>query len=204
MLVNGDPLNPANWPPANVLRAFGFGGVRVVSRRGIEAQTAAVQAEGLFVLAVVTEQSGGYLLPSADLTQIGNEPDIGGTADSMDPPTFTNYLRLYRDTYPDLPMITGGLASGDYTYLQRVRDLGGLQGFSGVAVHYPANATILGRYRNNAAGLPLYVTEWNTSADRILAYRAMLAGANVALDCWFSWNYSEWALTASQARALLA
>jgi hypothetical protein len=204
LLVNGDPENAANWPAGSALRGFGFGGVRLVSRRGIEPEVAQMQAEGMFVLAVVNEQSQGYLVPGADLYQIGNEPDIGGTADSMRAQDFVSYLQLYRNTYPDLPMITAGLATADSSYLQRVRDLGGLNGFSGVAVHYPASLATISNYRRYANGLPIYVTEFNTSADRIVAYKAMMQSAGVALSAWFSWGYDQWALSPQQARALLA
>jgi len=204
MLVNGDPQNSANWPLGAVLRGFGFGGVRLVSRRGIEPEVAQMQAEGMFVLAVVNEQSKGYLVPGADLYQIGNEPDIGGTADAMTPQDFAAYLQLYRNTYADLPMIPGGLASGDANYLKEVRLSGGLNGFSGVALHYPSSSIVLDTYKRYAPGLPIYVTEWNVSADRVIAYKAMLHAAGVALSAWFSWGYEQWALSPQQARALTA
>jgi len=204
VLVNGDPLNSVNWPPAAAQRDFGFGGVRLVSREGIESEVVSIQAEGLFVLAVVNEQSHGYLIPGADLYQIGNEPDIGGTNDAMSAQDFASYLQLYRNTYPDLPMITGGLASGDANYLKQVRDSGGLIGFSGVAIHYPSSSTVIAAYKRYAFSLPIYVTEWNTSADRVIAYKAMLKASGVVLSCWFSWGYNEWALSPQQARALTA
>jgi hypothetical protein len=203
-LCNVDPNNPVNTASPAAIRAKGFAGVRYVSRRGLDDWVVECQAAGLYVLACITEQSEGYVPANADLVQIGNEPDIVGTADSMDAVTFAGYLQLYRRTYPELPMITGALASGQPTYLRNVRDAGGLNGFLGVGLHYPSEATTFASYKRYASGLPFYVTEWWRPAERILEYRTMLRQAGVVLDAWFSWGYQEFALSLAQERALRA
>jgi hypothetical protein len=203
-LINVDPENPANTASPQEIRIAGFGGVRLVSRPEVEAAAREFQAAGLFVLSVVTEQSGGFLIPDADLTQIGNEPDIDGTADSMGAREYADYARLYRDTYPGLPMITAGLASNQPAYLKAARDAGGLKGFLGVGLHYPTNLLAIGNFARYTDNLPLYVTEWWTDAPLIPAYRLMLRQSKVAMDCRFSWGYDRWALTDAQKRAIQA
>lgn len=204
MLVNCDPFNPANTAPGSILRHSVFGGVRFVSRPGTESFVNEMQAEDLFVLAIVTEQSGGFLVPGADLYQIGNEPDIDGTNDTMSARDYAGYAQLYRNDKPDLPMITAGLASGNPLYLRDVDAAGGLTGFNGIALHYPRDATAISRYTRYAHGLPKYVTEWWRPYDRILDYRAELRKADIVLDAWFCWGYGQWALEPEQTRALRA
>jgi hypothetical protein len=203
-LVNVDPLNPVNTAPPLEIRAKGFAGVRYVSRLGLDDWVNECQTAGLYVVACITEQSDGHLPPNADLYQIGNEPDIDGTDDTMDAVAFAGYLQLYRRTYPELPMITGALASGQPIYLRNVRDAGGLTGFLGVGLHYPSEATMFAGYKRYTGGLPFYVTEWWRPTERILEYKVMLRQAGVVLDAWFSWGYQEFALSPAQERALRA
>jgi len=203
VLVNVDPFNPVNSPrPAGMPTVFG--GVRLVSRRGIEDYVQELQANSLYVLAVVNEESGGYLVPGADLYQIGNEPDIDGTRDSMSAHDYAGYAQLYRETYPDLPMILAGLASGNPLYLREVQANGGLKGFSGVAFHYPKDGALIERFSKYAGGLPKYVTEFWTGAQHIIPYLADLHRSGVVLTAWFSWGYDQWALKPDHLRALRA
>lgn len=204
MLVNVDPQNPANTASPAEIKQAGFGGVRLVSRVAVTAAAWDFRDAGLFVLAAVTEESGGFLIPDCDLYQIGNEPDIDGTADSMSATQYVEYLKLYRGTYPDLPMITAGLASNQPQYLRTVRDAGGLTGFLGVGMHYPSSQSAMTSMLRYSDNLPLYVTEWNYPAHLIPSYRLMLRQTRVALDCWFSWGYDRWALSNAQKRALSA
>ena len=204
MLVNVDPLNPVNTAEPGILKDAGFGGVRLVSRQGVEQFVESCHVRNLFVLACVTQQSRGYLVPGADCYQIGNEPDIAGTLDSMPAQAFADHLQLYRNTYPDLMMVTGGLARGVATFLRDVRDAGGLAGYSGVGLHYPAMAATFSAFTRYASGLPFVVSEWWTPADKVLAYRLMLRQQNVLLAGWFCWGYEQFALSPEQNRALNA
>jgi len=203
-LVNVDPENPANTAPATTIRDAGFGGVRIVSRNGLADFVTECHEAGLFVLACVNEQSHGYLVPGADLYQIGNEPDIAGTNDSMPAQDYAGYAQLYRNTYRELPMITAGLASGQPLYLRDVDIAGGLVGFNAIALHYPKDATDINRFTKYAHGLPKVITEWWRPADHILEYKLELRKANVMLDAWFCWGYGQWALQPDQLRALRA
>lgn len=203
MLINGDPLNPSNWREPYELRALGFSGVRIVSRPGLENVVVDCQAASLYVLAVVSKESQGYLLPGADCYQIGNEPDIGGTLDYFpNPADFAGELQIYRGTYPKVAMITGGLAAADPVYLRKVRDAGGLNGFQGVGLHYPATVTTITAFQKYASGLPICVTEWNVPALDVPFYRAKMRGAGVAFDAYFCIGYGQFVLTAAHERAL--
>lgn len=205
MLINCDPFNPDNRADPARMPSI-FGGVRLVSRHGVEDYVQDCQNFGLYVLAVVTAQSEGYLVPGADCYQIGNEPDIDGTADSMGPREFAQHLALYRDTYPTLPMITGGLANGDPGWLYNLQRFDGVRGYNGVAIHYPSSVTKMKDYLTamGRTKKPLWITEWNRPADEILEWRNNYRSVGVVMDCWFTWGYEQWTLSPEQARALRA
>ncbi len=194
-LVNVDPLNPAGQPSPDALIRAGFRGVRLVSRQGVQPYVGSVQDAGLMVLAVITEQSGGFLCP-ADVYQIGNEPDLAGTADTRSAADYVSYWNLYRDTYPDPIMIGAGLASGQTPYWKAVQSAGGLHGCSGFAVHpYGKNATtalaLLLQYRAVTVGMPLWVTEWNRPAAEVADFAAMLEQTDgIVQSAWFCWSDS--------------
>lgn len=193
MLCNVDPDNPANAPGAEELLRYGFRGVRLVSRHGVENYTDAMWSAGLMVLGVVTEQSGGYLCP-ADVYQIGNEPDVAGTADYRPAPEYVSYWNLYRDTYSDLMMIGAGLGSGQTSYWQAVKNAGGLHGAAGFAVHpYGKSATaamsLLLNYRAITPSLGLWVTEWNRPTAETPEFAAMLDRlSGVVCHARFAWG----------------
>ena len=206
MLINIDPENANNVDHPDAIRAHGFSGVRFVSRNleSVNSYVDQARDKGLFTLAVVTEQSEGYLVPGCDFYQIGNEPDIDGTRDTMKAPDFASYLQLYRRVYPGLHMITGGLASGQVVYLRQVRDAGGLNGFLGVGLHYPKDAAKITQFASFAGGLPMVISEWWRPAQNIPEYMQILRACKVSLHAWFCLGYDQWALQPDQARAIRA
>jgi hypothetical protein len=108
----------------------------------------------------------GHLI---DAVQIGNEPDL--TSDSswtMDQDTFVQWGRLARSAFPQTPLVAGGLASGQPSWLDGVD----LEWADAIACHpYLKDAPnpddledledvpiLIERYR--AFGKPVLVTEW--------------------------------------------
>lgn len=229
-LINIDPLNPANTAEPDFIKALGFTGVRFVSRSvqnpNDPSQFApdpqvtdvknAFQAANLFTLCVVTEQSNGVLIPDCDLYEIGNEPNVPGTRDTKPPWSFAGYLQLYRQTYPNLSMITGGILDAKIDnqtaadYIAQVASYQGLLNFQGVGIHYPRNKSSIQSILSKSAGLLGFITEWWVDPTTpnfptpIFANKLMFRQLNIALDAWFSLGYSKWALTPAQARALRA
>ncbi len=192
-VVNVDPTNPAGAPEPLVIRMAGFTWVRMVSHQGAVPYGQQCQAAGLFVLAVITEESGGYLCP-ADAYQIGNEPDVGmgHTPNAKSPADFVAWWNLYRGTYPALTMIGPGLASGDPHYWRDVQAAGGLKGAAGMAVHpygkdWVTARGLLQAYRAITPTLPVWLTEWSRPAGEIPAFKAMLR-ANTVADAFFCWS----------------
>ena len=189
--MNVDPLNPSGAPAPQTLFGLGVRWVRLVSRRGVEPYVQSCQQAGLMVLAVVTEESGGYLCP-ADCYQIGNEPDVDGTLDSMAPDTYVDYWHLYRGTYRDVLMIGAGLGAGQPDYWAAVQQAGGLSGAAGFGAHpYAKTATearhLLQAYKGITPELPLWVDEWNRPVGEIPAFVAMLRQQAV-MHAWFCWS----------------
>jgi hypothetical protein len=205
LLVNVDPANPENAPDPQDVRAAGFGGVRLVGRPGLEDYVEACHQADLFVLSVITEQSGGHLLANADLQQILNEPDVEGTADSRTPAGYREYWRLYRETFSDVPMIAAGLGSGQPGYWRAV---GALPGCSGFAVHPYGKSveqarTLLRAYKSITPTLPLIVSEWNRPAAEVVPFAVMLRQEAV-MSAWFCWRWQSWTLSSAQRRAIRA
>jgi hypothetical protein len=142
---------------------------------------------GLRVLAVVARESAGYLLPECDMYQIGNEPDSHGPSSwTRTPAEYIEDLRIYRETYPTLPMIAAGFASGDPSYFIEIAPH--LGGYAGYGVH-PYNKTpsqalnLLRQYYITRPDLALWVTEWHREPDQIVPFQRMLALADAAF--WF-------------------
>jgi hypothetical protein len=112
--VNIDPGNDAAWAQTmpSRLKSEGFDGVRLVARSSIQGRIDELKAAGLQVMAVITNESAGYVPWNADFIQIGNEPDDANTA--MSPADYANMWTLYRNTYPQFAgrFVMAGLDSG--------------------------------------------------------------------------------------------
>lgn len=217
---NVDPLNPANAPTSAALLGAGLRWVRLVSRdnNAVRGAAADYQAAGIMVLAIITEQSGGYVLPGADYCQIGNEPDVSGTADAMSAHDYVAYWNLYYDTwfapgrpYASVPVIGAGLGSGDTNYWRQVQNAGGLRGAAGYAVHpYAKTAgqalSLLTAYRAVTPTMSCWVTEWARPTREIAEFRAMLERVpGLVSHAYFSWGGQDdvqFNLTDSQRRIL--
>lgn len=218
-LVNIDPDNPNGGrpDPAELLR-YGIRGVALVPRRGMADYVAYLQAAGLLVFARITEQSEGYVLEDcpADIYQLGNEPDLAGHPDTHSSQEYIAWWNLYYGTWfapseplAGYPVIAAGLCSGDTGWWRKVRDLGGLQGCSGLAVHpygKPAAEAykLLSAYRALTPTLPVWVTEWHRPAHEIAEYLAVLRRTSwIAGDAFFCWHdYGGWKLGEHRARML--
>lgn len=227
-LVNVDPLNPNDGSPDPIrLMQYGIRGVRLVVRTDerVRQYKAAVQASGLLVLGVVTEESGGevYADDPCDITQIGNEPDRGTNtqpykpgSDIMGAAAYVEYWRLYWNEWfaPGRPLdghaaIGAGLQSGRTSYWSAVVKAGGLPGSAAMALHpyakdAAAAASLIKAYRALSPWSSVWITEWNRSLAEIPAYKAMLHQApGVVGDAWFCFHdYNGFALTDAGARVL--
>lgn len=207
-LVNVDPLNPTNRPSPVLVKELGLSGIRLVCRAGVEDYIDSCHGLGLFVLGVIAKESEGNVLGGmCDAYQIGNEPD--GQGDSSYKMSTNQYLeeaRIYRETYPNLWMISAGLVSGQVGYWRQIGTYIGNMGYQGFAVH-PYNKTaaqaepLLKSYQSITPRLGLWVTEWHRPANEIPDWRAMLRRTTVA-DAWFCWSYDGWDLLPDHARAL--
>lgn len=188
--VNVDPMNSGGSPEPAVLRRMGANWVRLVSRDDqiVRDYTDACHDVGINVLGVVARESEGYLLPSADMHQIGNEPDVRGPSSwTRSVNEYIEDWRIYRETYPDLPMIAAGLASGDVTWWQTIAPH--LQHCAAVAVHpYAKTAsqaqTLLTAYRKVRPSCALWVTEWFRDEDQVVPFSRMLS-AQADAAFWF-------------------
>ncbi len=178
--VNVDPENQDGRPDPAVLRHLGANWVRLVARDTAEVHDYADRCHmaGLNVLAVVARESAGYMLPTADMHQIGNEPDhTGASSWTRTPDQYIEDWRIYRETYLELPMIAAGLASGDVAWWQAVGPQ--LKGCAAAAVHpYDKTATqaqiLLAAYRKVRPDCALWVTEWFRQPDQIVPFARML------------------------------
>lgn len=210
-LVNVDPTNPSNRADPRRVYDLGLGGVRLVCRTGVESYIDECHAADLFVLGIITNASEGNMLGGlCDAYQIGNEPDgTGESSDSMTRAEYVDMARLYRQTYPELVMISAGLVSGNVSWWATVGPAIIELGYQGFAVH-PYNKTpraaetLLKAYQKATPTLPCWITEWHRPAGEIPAWKAMLRRVGVVGDAWFSWGYDEWSLWPDKARALKA
>jgi hypothetical protein len=188
--VNCDPAWEGGWADPVRLQRLGATWVRLVSRDlpQIHDYINQCHAVGIRVLAVVARESGGYILPDVEMIQIGNEPDCDGPSSwTRTPHEYLEDWRIYRETYPGLPMIAAGLASGQVSYAEEVAS--GLFDCAALAVHpYNKNRTeaydLLLAYRRVRPDLALWVTEWFRETDQLVPFGRML---KVAADAsfWF-------------------
>jgi len=199
--VNVDPHNPSPWaaPDPHQLRAEHFEAVRMTSRNEsvVYAYADACKAAGLQVLAIITGESGGYVLPQADVVQIGNEPDIPDTW--LDPGEYAALWDLYRRTYPQFVMFSAGMASGDPGYMAAVLEAITADWPAAIAIHPYAKtaqpaADLFDAYWNLTGLLPVVSTEWWQPArdGQIWPFQDMLNnqvdGRSTIWSSWFCYT----------------
>lgn len=195
MLINVDPLNPSGRPDIERLTFRGYTGVVLVSRPGADEYAAQVMGAGLMVLAVLAQESAGYMV-TADVYQIGNEPDgTGPSSWARTPAEYREDWNIYRNTYPDFTMISAALVSGDPSWWRNLHAHDpSLEGCSGMAIHpYGKTAAdaaeLFEDYRTVQHDLarmeyPIWVTEWNRPDNEVAEYAAMLRREAV-MSGWF-------------------
>lgn len=191
--VNVNPSDPAARPDPARLQQLGLRWVRMVLRDddATRAYMDACNAAELAVIGLVARESGGYVDGRPAVVQIGNEPDSAGASSwTMSPAEYVATWNLYRDTYPDLAMISAGLASGLPDWWRSVQQLGGLRGCSGLALHpYGKGAAdALALADAYQADLPVWFTEWHRPPSEVPHYVAAARAAGVAALVWFSWG----------------
>jgi hypothetical protein len=186
--LNVDPAWEGGRPDVGRLERLGVQWVRLVSRDlpGLHAYRDECHDHGINVLATIARESGGYMLPDCDMYQIGNEPDVSSPSSwTRTPAEYIEDWRIYRETYPDLPMIAAGFASGQIGYFEQVAPH--LFNAAGYGVHpYAKTPTeaydLLQCYRAIRPDLALWATEWNRGTDQLVPFARML---KVATDAAF-------------------
>lgn len=174
--VNIDPSNDAAWSQSQPRRLVdeGFRGVRFVSRRSIQGRIDALHAAGLKVMAVITDESGGYVPWNADFLQIGNEPDDRGTY--LSPEAYADLWVIYRNTYPQFAgsFVMAGLDSGGENAVDYASSvfaaIAGRAPLPDVLAIHPYAKTPSGAAGDfdlmwNAFGRPVIATEWHNAND---------------------------------------
>lgn len=188
--INVDPSHAGGHVDPALLELLGANWVRLVSRDLPELHDYVGECHdfGVRVLAVIARESGGYMLPDCDMYQIGNEPDSSGPSSwTRTPAEYIEDWRIYRETYPDLPMIAAGFSSGHVGYFEQVAPH--LFHCAGYGVHpynkNPAEAEdLLLQYRRVRSDLALWVTEWFREPDQIVPFGRMLH-AETDAAFWF-------------------
>jgi hypothetical protein len=194
--INFDWNNDYAWEQRGVgggLYTLGFRGVRAVSNARYVDRITTLRSMGLDVLAVVTDESQGFVPWNASIVQVGNEPDGPG---GMTPREYADYWNIYRETYPDFRMFSAGLCSGGMNavnYLaaawpdMRIKP-------EAIAIH-PYNKT-----PQEAAGdfdlmwnqfqVPVIATEWfrDAASTEIWDFQAMLDDRSSVWNSWFCWT----------------
>ncbi len=174
-------IDPANEPWGHPDPNSGFAmdkihGLRFVGRSSIAGWLDWYWGWHRFgLMNVITEQSQGWCYNKADIIQIGNEPDVAGTADSMDPDNYAWYWNLYRGTFDGFAPLwaSAGLGSGLINagnFLQAAwpgmnikPDLVAVHCYDGDANQAIAECDDLW----NRFGLPVIVTEWWRPANQV-------------------------------------
>jgi hypothetical protein len=174
--VNIDPANDAAWAQSAPSRlvAEGFHGVRLVARASIQPEIDQLKASGLLVMAVITDESAGYVPWNADYLQIGNEPDDQATYSS--PQAYADTWVLYRNTYPQWGgrFVMAGLDSGGQNAVDYAS---AALGAIGDRAPWPDMIDLhpYGKSTSQAAGdfdlmwnafnIPVVATEWHNEDD---------------------------------------
>lgn len=164
----------------------------------------ACQAAGVRVLLVLARESGGNYAEYRrrydglmNAVQVGNEPDgLGESSWTMTQAELASLGRMARRVWPDLPMLAGGLVSGNPSWL----DGCDLSWADRIAVHpYTHTAGdvhwLLDAYR--AYGKRLVVTEWGwpsedeSEAAGVIGDMAAWAASQADIDLFFHFCISD-------------
>lgn len=189
--LNVDPSWSGGRPSAELLQRLGVDMVRLTSRDSdaVRDYIRMLHVYTIRTLAIITDESHGHLVDGADVYQIGNEPDLNSpSSETLTPDQYVERWRIYRETFPDVPMIAAGLASGQVSYWQNVgpRLVGQV---NAVAVHpYAKTAaqaqTLLRAYKAVRPELALWVTEWFRDPNQVAPFQHMLR-AEADAGFWF-------------------
>lgn len=141
---------------------MGIRRVRIISKPGLDWFIDGCWAHNIYVRAVVVD---GYYC-RADEYVVGNEPNINDKS----PEDFAAELQIHRNDHPERILIAGGISDAmpdidGADYLRRVAAAGGLRGYQGVSIHYPASAARMTAFKRYSYGLPVHVGEYNPDDD---------------------------------------
>jgi Glycosyl hydrolase catalytic core len=202
--TNIDPTYPEAAPSPLQLRDLGLRWVRLVSRDipSIHAYVDDCNKFDIAVLACVAKESDGYIMPGAQVHQIGNEGDVNSPSSwTRTPQEYHDDWDIYWGTWfaPGKPyegsvVIAAGLASGLTNWLSQVWKIGPLQGCSGIAVHpytkTPVQARDLINSYKSIVGynIPIWVTESNNKKEEIQYFNSLMQNANVVVNFWYPWT----------------
>lgn len=141
------------------LASMGIRRVRIISKPGLDWFIDACWTNNVYVRAVVVD---GYYC-RADEYVVGNEPNLNDISAQQ----FAEELQIHRNDHPERVLIAGGigdaLAAGidGAAYLRDVAAHGGLRGYQGVSIHYPASAARMTAFKRYAQGSPVHIGEYN-------------------------------------------
>jgi hypothetical protein len=199
--VNVDPRFNDGAPDPQHLYDIGFRGVRYTSTpEGVDYADRCLTA-GVSVLAIITGESKGFLMPNATYYQIGNEPDAQSTL--MTPAQYADMWVLYRNTYPDFKMFSAGLASGGENMLnywlaveQQIRHRAPQPDAIAIHPYLKNHVEAAGEFDMmwNQFQIPIIATEWyvNPQTNDMWDFVCMLNnpddGRSTMWNSWFCWT----------------
>jgi hypothetical protein len=173
-------------PDPALLATLGIRRVRIISRRGLEWYTNACWANNIYVRAVVVD---GYYC-QADEYVVLNEPNLNDVSAEQ----FAEELQIHRREGSDRVLIAGSIADAPAAgidgvdYLRRVQAAGGLSGYQGVSIHYPASAARMAAFKKYASGLPVHIGEYNPEPADLSDYLAKVVMPNARTADYFCVN----------------
>jgi hypothetical protein len=166
--------------PPDLIRSLGATWVRIVAVPDVDLAEAlrSYRAAGIRTLLVLARESGGDYRSYAeryaglvDAVEVGNEPDVDSPSSwTLRPSELGALGRAVRVLFPTTPLVLGGLASGQPSYLDDVD----LSWCDAIGLHpYLKDATaendvpdigdLISGYA--AYGRPLVITEWGWWGD---------------------------------------
>jgi hypothetical protein len=198
--VNLDFRYDAGYPPLLTARRLGLTWVRVISLPVMEYWAEQLLLHGCQVIAVYTgesEAAGRYVMNSASVLQVGNEPFMGGAATwpAGNANAFVKKWLEVRDLVWDkhgqwFPLMGPGMWVQDYSKWASIADR--IEGVTTAAVHVyghsPEQARpLLERYRAVRPDIPLFCSEWMARWPDTLAL-ARTIDTFCTGRCWYTWD----------------